>query len=229
MLEICKLSEQCIVAIEEKAEHWSKKYSNAKDHQTKAMQFAQLDDQLEKLEDAAIDKIIDADSFAKRKERLLLKKASFQKLQSENERYHQTPAVIRNFLERLKNLGAHYYNADPAEKRVIVEIATSNRSVKDKNVYVEPANWLLKTQNALGVLYCAESRTTSRTFDGNENYHIEQLVEAAHSPEAIKLFELFLDGYRNAAGIGVGQNANTPRMLGAFAKASTDRANQIGL
>ncbi|PHR96905.1 MAG: hypothetical protein COA78_28175 [Blastopirellula sp.] len=223
------------------------------------MQLAQINERLEKLEDAVIDQIIDADNFAKRKQKLLLQLATIKKSQAKTQQMHQSPAVIGKFLERLKNLGAHYYNADPAEKRVIVEIATSNRSVKDKNVYVEPANWLLNAQHAMSVLYCAESRTTSRTdelgqselrneipdclpvtlcaehrttsrtFDSNETHHVEQLVEAAHSPEANRLFQLFMDGYRNAAGIGAAQSAITPRKLGSYTKSCTDHANQHGL
>ncbi len=48
------------------------------------------------------------------------------------------------------------------------------------------------------VFYSAESRTTSRTFAKKEEQYIEQLVEAAHSPEVTKLYEIFMDGYRNA-------------------------------
>lgn len=38
--------------------------------------------------------------------------------------------------------GATYLMANPTKKREIVEIATSNRLVRGKHVYLEPSNWL---------------------------------------------------------------------------------------
>jgi len=196
------LSDQVIAAIDKKVAAWAKKHDGSDDTRTHAMRMAQLDARLERLEDAAIEQIIDADSFAKRKQKVLLEKAALETARRKTARFHQIPGVIRKFLERLKNLAEHYIFAEPAEKREIVEIATSNRTVKDKYVSVEPSKWLKETRDALAVLSCPHHRTTSRTDHNrtqDEEAHLERLAEVAESPDVARLFDLFMDGYRNAA------------------------------
>ena len=142
------------------------------------MRLAKLDERMEKLEDAAIAGIIDTGNFNQRKEKLLLERTDLIKSDGETEQFHRNPAVVRQFLERLKNLAEHYEFAAPAEKREIVENAVSNRSVKDKTVFAEPSNWLAMTQNAVGFFSCAQPRATSRT-----SKHLEYLADVARSSE----------------------------------------------
>lgn len=156
-----------------------------------ALQLAAIDDRLEKLEDAAIAQIIDKDGFVTRKQRLMLEKATLEDRQREAIEFHRQPAVIHTFLELLKNLAPLYEIVDPAEKREIVEIALSNRSVQAKKVSVEPSKWLLDTQKALDALSCADDRDTSRTCHPqrtHEQIFVQQLVDAASSSEFENLF-----------------------------------------
>lgn len=194
-----KLSEAVIKKIDKRAAEWVRKYAKPSTD-VRPMQVAKLDDQMAKLEDAAIAGIIDAANFNRRKEVLLLERAALVRSEEETSQFHQNPAVIRKFLERLKNLGAHYKSAAPAEKREIVEIAVSNRSVKDKNVFVEPSNWLVTAQMAVGFFSCAHAPTTSRTSPQKKSYsddelerpnhdHLRQLSEVARSPEVARIFD----------------------------------------
>ena len=196
------LSDEVIAAIDRKVAAWAKKHDGSNDKRTHAMRMAQLEERLERLEDAAIEQVIDADSFAKRKQKVLLEKAALETARRKTARFHHIPGVIRKFLERLKNLAEHYIFAEPAEKREIVEIATSNRTVRDKYVSVEPSKWLQETRDALAFFFCEDARTTSRTgheLTPIEETHLECLARAAQSPDVARLFDFFMEGYRNAA------------------------------
>jgi len=221
VLASIKFSPEHQTAINQRVEQWCRAKTNSCMHSTSAMQLAQVSQKLAKLEDAAIEGIIDVDNFAKRKEKLLLEHAALSEKAEKAAANHTHPERVCKFLERIKNLAEHYHFAKPAEKRELVEIATSNRMIASKKVSVEPSNWLRATQTALGGFSCAESRTTSRTshempkqqtraalleqtadseaFSEIEARHLEQLIEAANSPEAQRIYEMFMDGYRGAA------------------------------
>lgn len=59
---------------------------------------------------------------------------------------------IEKFLERVKNLGNTFSFAVGAEKYEIAKIATSNRTVVGKEVYVEPDNWLIEVVQTVSAL-----------------------------------------------------------------------------
>ena len=221
VLDKVKLSDQHIAAIQCRVQQWCQDSDKANSNQTHAMHLQQVKQRLEKLEDAAIEQIIDADSFARRKEKLLIELASIKKVVEKSEQNSTNPATVQKFLERVKNLGRHYRFAESVEKREIAEIATSNRRVKSKYAFVEPAKWLDAVQQSLAVLSCAEYRTTSRTspdmpdgqsepalpentaaiegFSEIEIYQIEQLIEVAHSSQAQRVYRMFMDEYCSAA------------------------------
>lgn len=199
VLDGIKLPEAVIEKIDKKAVEWAQKHAKP-DSDVRPMQVARLEERMAKLEDAAIAGIIDTANFNRRKEALLLERAALVRAGEEISQFYQNPAVIRKFLERLKNLGTHYESAAPADKREIVEIALSNRSVKDKNVFVEPSNWLATTQMAVGFFSCAHARPTSRTSPHAEDLsdperervnqeHLQQLAEIARSPEVGRIFD----------------------------------------
>lgn len=98
--------------------------------------------------------------------------------------------MVRKFLERIKNLAEHYLFAEPAEKRQIVKIATSNRTVRDKTVYMEPSNWLQATQTSLGVFNGGQSRPTSRRLQRVRDQQIRHLIALANEPEATEAMNL---------------------------------------
>ena len=180
------------------------------------MKIDSVTQHIEKLEDAAIDRIIDAETFHARKEKLLLERKKLEEAQAENTKNRVSPSVMASFLERLKNLSIHYKIAHPAEKREIVEIAISNRRVHDKKVYLEPSNWLRTVQQSLGVFYCAQSRTTSRTSHPNTAEAVETLKELAAGPEVQCLFGEFMDGYKRAIGLNEGNACIQARENGRF-------------
>jgi hypothetical protein len=123
------------------------------------MQLRQIDERLERLEDAAIDRIIDADGFTKRKEQLLLRRATIAEVMAQAAKRRADPATVRRFLERIKNIAEHYAFAGRPEQREIARIATSNRTVAEKYVSIKPANWLETVRQSVNVFSCAQERT----------------------------------------------------------------------
>jgi hypothetical protein len=72
-------------------------------------------------------------------------------------------ARLPEFLELIKSLGNLYRLSLPAEKQQIAEMATSNRRVCGKNIYVEPSNWLLRVEQTVSALCGPQHRATERT------------------------------------------------------------------
>ena len=132
--------------------------SDLHEPKTFAMQIAQLEDRLDRLTDALIDRIIDTAAYEVRKESYLLQKAT---LIEAKEKQKILPSVddLRNFLELIKSLVSTYEIALPPEKRIIVQNATSNRTVDRKNIYIQPANWLLECTEAIGGFFGGRERT----------------------------------------------------------------------
>ena len=76
---------------------------------TISMRLRNIDDRLEKLDDAAIERIIDREVHALRKEKLLLERSKVISDQSKIETNALHPAMLRKFLERIKTLVEHLY------------------------------------------------------------------------------------------------------------------------
>jgi len=127
-------------------------------------QLAQIDQRMEKLTDALIDRLIDDKVFNERKQRLVLEKARLEEQLRNSAAERPNPDDIRKFLELTKSLAELYDSAIPGEKRQMVESTTSNRTVSGKNVCLEPSNWLSEVKNATGVAFGAPLPDSYRTF-----------------------------------------------------------------
>lgn len=187
LLDQVELPENAIAEIEAAVEKWVSKPSGTVGLQAATLQFRQLEGRLEQLTDALIDRLIDKETFNCRKEAMLIEQAALEKKLADARKNKINPQMVRLFLERMKNLAEHYNFAPPAEKREIVEIATSNRVVWDKNAYIEPSKWLKPAQETLSVFFCGHSRPKSRRLPKLQNEHIEALIEAARSEEFARL------------------------------------------
>ena len=230
VLSTVQFTEDVLELINERVAAWVRRHQNSDvtNQKTSTMQLAKIDERIEKLEDAAIDQIIDKATFDKRKEKLLLQRAQIEQEAQKTKQFYQNPRAIEAFLERIKSLAEHYYIAGPSAKREIVEIAVSNRKVTAKNVSAEPSNWLERTKCAVTILTCADgratsrnsqaddatmgvsrqeaccahARATSRTFKSEKavDQAVEELAALARSSEAQKLSAMLTDGYQRASG-----------------------------
>ena len=148
------------------------------------MQLAHVGQRIDRLTDALIDKMIDNDAFNTRKQALMLERRKVEDAIEKMKKRNNSPGHIRKFLELIKSLVSTYIFATKGEKRAIIELMTSNRTVLGRFITVEPSDWLLKVQNALAVLYCAHDPTTSRSSPELMEKQFDELLALADSKEA---------------------------------------------
>ncbi len=92
-----------------------------------------LSDRLNRLTDAYLDGLIDRELFEQRKKALLMERRAVQDQISQPEAVHgQVPSELEKFLELAKSAYLQYETGLVAEKRELVQIVTSNRTVRDK-------------------------------------------------------------------------------------------------
>lgn len=173
VLSVTTLTDRDVVLLTTEIEAW------LKERQTPActipMQIASHEQKLERLTDALIDRVIDSDAYATRKQSVLFEIARLKERQEQEEKAPSAEDV-RRFLELIKNLAGLYESANPQEKRELLQNTTSNRVVAGKNICIEPQDWLATTQDSLGVLVGALHRPTSRRSQELLKGHRENLM-----------------------------------------------------
>ena len=106
------------------------------------LQLGQLDSRLTHLTNALLDQLIDQREYMERKCELLLKRATFTEDIERLSAAHAQPSDRDQFFERMKSVAALYEIATDDEKRQLVSLTTSNRTVSQKGVSVEPSSWI---------------------------------------------------------------------------------------
>jgi DNA invertase Pin-like site-specific DNA recombinase len=192
MLRQTTLSTETIDAITAATEKWILKHPNLANARATSLQLNQVQSRLDQLTDALIDRLIDKETFNRRKAALLLEQVELENQLAQSKQTKASPQMITRFLERIKSLAEHYLFAANDEKREIVEIASSNRLVWNKKVYIEPSNWLQTAGDAVAVLYCCHSRPNSRRVPELASEQVAALVDLANSDESARLEEIAL-------------------------------------
>jgi len=156
---------------------------NPKDMST--LQLAKIEDRLDCLSDKLIDRIIDDETYQAKKQKLLMERKTIEGQRAKQTNMEEILYNIRQFLERVKSLCFTYKMATKSEKREIVKITTSNRIVTERNIYLEPRNWLLAVEN-IATVFCGDpSRPTSRRLQRVRDQHIKRLIALATESETI--------------------------------------------
>jgi site-specific DNA recombinase len=127
------------------------------------LQIGALEAKLDRLTDLLVEKTIDTDTYHQKRADTLAAIARL-KEQVQSQKTMPTQADTAEFLELIKNLAGQYQIANPAEKREMVSLFTSNRTVTGKNVCVEPSEWLLRTRETVRVLCGALHRPRNRSI-----------------------------------------------------------------
>jgi site-specific DNA recombinase len=118
----------------------------------------------DRLTDLLIDGTIDKATFHQRQQSLKLRLAELEEQLAEASNFDQVEQDRIKFLELMKSLVLLHENADPVEKRMIVENCFSNRTVVGKNPVLEAYNWLLMGENGDGVPNGGHDRDRNRTI-----------------------------------------------------------------
>ena len=138
------------------------------------LRLAAVKDRLSRLTDALIDRLIEKDTYNERKTALLQEEVAITEEAARIAAQPSDPGHIEKFLELLKTLADTFVFASCAEKYEIAKIATSNRTVKGKEAYIEPADWLVEVEQTVSALCGALPPDTNRTL-------IEKLDKLASS------------------------------------------------
>jgi len=167
-----------------------------RDQKTAAPDTTALDDidiKLERLTDALIDHLIDKNTFNRRREQLLLEKASLEKALAKRDELHAAPMNVRKFLELAKNLAGLHKTLTRSERRRYVSIAVSNRLVFGKTLQLEPSDWLQTIPVAHAVPCGEHTDPKSRRRHGSDDNIIGRLIEAASCEDVALLSDLFAE------------------------------------
>jgi DNA invertase Pin-like site-specific DNA recombinase len=123
---------------------------------------ANLQDRIDRLTDALIDRLIDREAFADRRQRLAFEEEALDEERRQWGNKAAKAAQVRTLIELANSLVQSHRLADSAEKRQLVEMTTSNRRVHGKDVYIEPSNWLDEVEDTMGVQSGAPARDRDR-------------------------------------------------------------------
>ncbi|WP_373491928.1 recombinase family protein [Parasphingorhabdus sp.] len=118
-----------------------------------------------RLTDALVDGMIEKNTFNERQQALLLEAEALRQEQASAANYTAKAAHLRSVIELTKRLQQSHEMADRGQKRRIVEMTTSNRIVIEKNVYLEPQNWLQEVKKLASTPAGDPSRIEDRTFE----------------------------------------------------------------
>lgn len=122
------------------------------------------------LTDKLLDDVIDDETFKRKERQLFMDQKRWQERKERAHKQLQKIDYIDAFLLKVKNLYFTFNTATSERQREVVKMATSNRIVRGKNIYLEPQKWLLALSNLEGVSQCAHSITSSRTFEDVMNF-----------------------------------------------------------
>jgi site-specific DNA recombinase len=189
-LEKGAFADNQIDEIQEAVSRWPERDHAQEEIKAKELQVAQVAQRLDQLTDALIDRLIDQDTFRAKKERFAIERQRLiEEIVELRESAHDA-VHLRRFLERMKSLAQTYVSANPQEKRQIVEMATSNRTVSRKDIALEPQTWLHALHEWGSAPFGEHQRPNSRTDDSATSTKLEALVKASKSPEAAILRRL---------------------------------------
>ena len=167
-----------------------------------AFRKSEIKTRIRALTDALIDRLIDKEAFADRKEHLLIESRKIDEQLEKMSEFDAGAGQLIKFLELAKNLAGLYQIATPSEKRLIVELATSNRIVDGKNVELQPSEWLSTVGLAMTVLYGGVYRDTARTPTKVQIRQFKKLEAVLAEPsvgDMVEQLSAIMDKYNGTA------------------------------
>jgi DNA invertase Pin-like site-specific DNA recombinase len=152
---------------------------------------------LSRLTDIYLAGEVDLETFTTRKQALLMDISELEHRVRDEQSTTISPAGVRQLLELFSSLAQSYETANLAQRRQIVRLATSNRTVMNKNVDVTPSDWLTvgPSGDPFPTLLPASGHNSNV-----QNAYRDRVEAALRSPEAQELLRIL-------------QELNTPKTL----------------
>lgn len=122
----------------------TKQNHHSENKPVQVMQLEQLKQQKGRLLDALLNDLINKETFENRNATLLERETELNDQLAEIEQNRKNLDEKLKLFECFKNLYFTYSIANPAEKRRIIELVFSNRSIENKNVAILPRNWVFR-------------------------------------------------------------------------------------
>ena len=169
-----RLKPEQVDQLRRKAERYISQRSTPDIAASNKLQLAHLDEKEERLTDALIDKLIDGETYHKRKERIEAERLDLERSMEEEASVPDYRASVAKFLELAESLYLHYQMADKVQKRQIALNAFSNRTANGKNLFLEPRKWLKEPDKTIDVLCGPPHQDRTRTIE-----MIETLLEVS--------------------------------------------------
>ena len=135
-----QFGEQERAYLREKIQHLKTNWEDEREHQiqTLGLQIKGLQDRMDRLTDAFIDRLIEKEIYESRKANLLMEKKSLEETIAElTNGIRSVPDQVAEFLELAGSAYVSYKSGLPEEKRELLKKITSNRFVDGKNVAIE--------------------------------------------------------------------------------------------
>lgn len=130
------------------------------------LRLDQIKDRLHRLTDAYLDNALDRTELDERKKALLVEQKTVEEtLTNLGRRSTSGPDRLQNFLELAGNAWLSHENALPEEQREMLNILTSNRLVRGKQLDLEPSIPFREIINQVSSRGCPPERATPRTLE----------------------------------------------------------------
>ena len=143
--------------------------SGMKAKQAVAFELQKIETRLSSLTDKLIDGVIPDEVYQVKKTELLMEQKRYQNMLENEERFGAKVAQLDKFLELAKSLSLQCKSASNDQKRELLVFATSNRAIREKELVLEPSEWLSGLHDSLSVPDGGPHSATPRTFlDNNE-------------------------------------------------------------
>ncbi len=166
------LSDDAALEIEQRVFQHLEGRSTQSSGEQAELQLKQIRTREMKLTEKFLDDLIDETLFNEMKENLLIQRAKCEETLRQKAEQSIDANKLRQFLERAKSLHLSHVFADPAQKRQITKITTSNRRVSGKTVEIEPQNWLvsLNSNDPSNIVHTIRSQLEHGLWDSHGQF-----------------------------------------------------------
>lgn len=144
ILSNMRLSDEMVQKFTDWSHDWVLRMSDVPNADISVVPISEIEQQLETLTDKLVSGMIDDDIYTRTKQKLQRKRQELEEHRANQlDRAARQASAVR-FLELLKSLAGVYEMAKPHEKRQLIELCFSNRTVHQKSVELTTHSWLVE-------------------------------------------------------------------------------------
>lgn len=127
-------------------------------------EISKIESRLDKLLDCRLDGEINQDVYERKKSILVDGQSRWREIKQSAEQLGASKEFMLAFVKWSQKLPILFKLAAETEKRALLKLATSNCTMRGKNVVFTPSNWLFALQNIGDVSFGAHDKSKARTW-----------------------------------------------------------------